>query len=66
MAKTPSLRAPLRIKMFAVLRDDEIYLIRPTKALATKQKNEFELNRYSKHQWRVAPVLVTPMFAART
>jgi hypothetical protein len=46
-----------RFKMWAVMRDGEIYLIRPTKTLAKREITY--LSAGSKHEWGLMMVRVT-------
>lgn len=48
-----------RKKMWAVLRDDEIYLIVPTRLRARHEREHYENGGYSKHAWAVLPVFVS-------
>lgn len=54
------------LDMWALLRDDEIYLIRPRKADVEKERKILRLGGCSKHKWRVVSVTVAIHEAAIT
>ena len=64
--EAPIIKAPMKhgagqhLQMWAVWRDDEIYLIRPSRDLAQQERDILSLGNESKHKWYIHQCWVSP------